>query len=130
MKTNPLKQGAIIINMEAIGTVCPDMVFRRATELRLIYGNTSISVSREECNLARHELTGESEDEDIDFVIESAPESSRWDPVHGSDGSMAWKAPSEDEDEEGHSDSARLVEEGIREAEHDLMLQAARIYRM
>ena len=129
MKTNPLKQGAIIINMEAIGTVCPDMVFRRATELRLIYGNTSISVSREECNLARHMLTGEPADEDNDAAIESAPESSRWDPVHGSEGCIAWRACSEDEDEEGHSDSARLVEEGIREAEHDLMLQAARIHR-
>jgi hypothetical protein len=32
--------------------------------------------------------------------------------------------PSEDEDEEGRNESAQLVEEGVQEAEHDLMVQA------
>jgi len=127
MKTNPLKQGSIAINMEGIGTVTPEMVMQRAAELRLIYGHPSLEVSDEECELARHELTGDPLDEDIEAVIEAAPESERWDPIHASAGGSAWKAPSEDVDEEGHSDSARLVEDGIREAEHDQMLKAARL---
>jgi hypothetical protein len=129
MKTNPLKQGAILINMEGIGTVSPDMVWKRATELRLIYGHPAMEVSKVECDQARHELTGDPEDDDKEAVIESAPESARWDPVHGSTGGATWEAPSEDVDDDGHSDSARLVEEGIREAEHDLMLQAAKLKR-
>ncbi len=47
-------------------------------------------------------------------------------------GSTGHKVPvtsNEDEDEAGRSDSERLVEAGIAEAEHDQMLQAARITR-
>ncbi|MFZ4775400.1 MAG: hypothetical protein ACOYM3_08565 [Terrimicrobiaceae bacterium] len=55
--------------------------------------------------------------------------SERWDPVPGSTGSRAQISASEDEDEEGQSDSARLVGEGIAEAGHDEMLQAARMRR-
>ena len=128
MKTNPLKQGAIIINGEGIGTVSPDMVWKRATELRMIYGHTSTEVSRELCDQARHELTGDPEvDDGNEAAIESAPESARWDLIPGSAGGATREAPSEDVDEDGHSDSARLVEEGVREAEHDQMLQASKL---
>jgi hypothetical protein len=59
-----------------------------------------------------------------DEILESLPESKRWDPVPGSDGRMDPEPPSEDEDEEGRNESAQLVEEGVQEAEHDLMVQA------
>ena len=84
MKTNPLKQGAIIVNGEGIGTVTPDMVWKRAAELRMIYGHTSAVVSKEECEQARQELTGDPEVDDIEAAIESAPESVRWDLIHSS----------------------------------------------
>jgi hypothetical protein len=57
-------------------------------------------------------------------VLESASESDRWDPVHGSTGHKVPVPPGEDEDEEGRSNSERLVEEGIAEAEEDQMRQA------
>jgi len=34
--------------------------------------------------------------------------------------------PSEEEDSEGRNESAQLVEEGVQEAEHDLMVEAAK----
>ena len=75
------------------------------------------------------ELTGESDTDPKDALLESAPESERWDPVHGSTGQKVPVAPNEDEDEEGRSDSERLVEEGVLEAEHDQMLKATRTQR-
>lgn len=59
-------------------------------------------------------------------LLESVPESERWDPVPGSPGYKARVAPSEDEDDEGRSAPERLVEEGIDDAERDQMRQAAR----
>ena len=59
-------------------------------------------------------------------ILEAAPESERWDPVAGSVGHKVQEAFSEDEDDDGRSDSAQLVQQGIDEAEHDQMLQAAK----
>jgi hypothetical protein len=59
-------------------------------------------------------------------MLELAPESERWDPVPGSAGSKSTVAPGEDEDEEGRSDNERLVNEGVEDAEHDQMRQAAK----
>jgi len=47
-------------------------------------------------------------------VLESAPESERWDPVPGSEGGKG-RGRQCDEDDEGRSDNERLVEEGIAE---------------
>jgi hypothetical protein len=126
MKTNPLKDGALTENSAGIGTVTRDMVRRRAIELAAINGRSPRDVSEADLEQAKRELTGESDTDPKEAVLESAPESERWDPVHGSIGHKAPAAPSEDEDEEGRSDNERLVEEGINEAEHDQMRQASR----
>ena len=127
VNTNPLKQGALIENSTGIGTVTREMVRVRAVELALINGRSSHEVSQTDWEQAKRELTGEPEMDPNQAILESAPESERWDPVHGSTGDKAPVAPSEDEDDEGQSDSARLFEEGVHEAEHDQMLQAAKI---
>jgi hypothetical protein len=126
MKTNPLKEGTLTENSAGIGTVTRKMVRDRATELALIDGRTAKEVSKSEKEQARRELTGEADTDPKDAVLESAPESERWDPVPGSAGDKTQVAPSEDEDEEGRSDNERLVEEGIEGAEHDQMRQSAR----
>ena len=59
-------------------------------------------------------------------VLESIPETKRWDPVPGSIGRQLLESPSEDEDDEGRSESEQLVDEGAEEAERDQMFQAAR----
>ena len=127
--TNPLKEGALTENSAGIGTVTREMVRERAVELALINGRTALEVSQSDWEQAKRELTGEPDTDPKEAVLESAPESERWDPVHGSTGHKVPVASSEDEDDEGRSDSERLVEEGIAEAEHDQRLQAARTQR-
>jgi len=113
-------------NGTGLGTVTRGMVKERAVELALINGRTAQEVSQSDWEQAKSELTGGSDVDLNDALLESAPESERWDPVHGSTGHKAPESSSDDENEDGRSDSAMLVEEGIAEAQHDQMLQAAR----
>ncbi len=126
MITNPLKEGTLTENSEGLGTVTPEMVRARAAELAVINGRPADGATRADQDQARRELTGDPQVDPTASVLESAPESERWDPVHGSTGSKVAVAPGEDEDEEGRSDNERLVDEGIAGAEHDRRLQAAR----
>jgi len=129
MKTNPLKQGIIIENSAGIGTVTREMVSVRAVELAIIDGRSANDVSKSDWAQAKRELTGETEIDPKETVLESVPESERWDPLPGSTGDKVPEMSGEDEDDEGKSNSEQLVEQGVNEAEHDQMLQAARASR-
>ena len=124
MKTNPLKQGLLTENSAGIGTVTREMVRRRAVELALMNGRSAPEVSKPDWEQAKRELTGEPEIDPKEAVLESAPESDRWNPVPGSAGHKVPVVSGADEDDEGRSDNERLVEEGIEGAEHDQMRQA------
>jgi hypothetical protein len=126
MKTNPLKDGVLTENSAGIGTVTRKMVRERAAELAVIDGQMSRAATKSHFAQAKRELTGEPDTDPKDAILESAPESERWDPVPGSTGHKVPSAPSADEDEEGRSDNERLVDEGIAEAELDQSLQATR----
>jgi len=125
MKTNLLKDGTLTENSAGIGTVTRKMVRERAVELAAINGRSTKDVSKSDWEQAKRELTGGSDLDPKEAVLESAPESERWDPVAGSTGHKAPVNPSADEDDEGRSDNERLVEEGVEGAEHDQMRQAA-----
>ena len=86
MKTNPLKQGVLTENSAGIGTVTRKMVRERAVELAVINGRSARDVSKSDWEQARRELTGEPDTDPKEAVLESAPESERWDPVPGSEG--------------------------------------------
>jgi hypothetical protein len=124
MKTNPLKEGTLTENSAGIGTVTRQMVRARAEELAVIKGRSAQDVTESDLAQARRELTGEPDIDPEETIIESLPESERWDPVPGSTANKVAVAASEDEDEEGRSDNERLVEEGIEGAEIDQSLQA------
>lgn len=126
MKTNPLKQGVLTEHSAGLGTVTRETVRKRAVELAAINGRSGQNVSKSDWEEAKRELTGDPGASAKEITIESAPESERWNPLTGSSGHKILANPSADEDEEGRSDNERLVEEGIAEAEHDQMLQAAR----
>ena len=113
-------------NSAGIGTVTRKMVRERAIELAVINGRTAQEVSKSDWQQAKRELTGETDLDPKETLLETAPETERWDPVPGSTGLKARVAPSEDEDKEGRSDNERLVDEGIAEAELDQSLQATR----
>ena len=125
MKANPLKEGVLTENSAGIGTVTRKMVRERAVELSVINGRSAQEVSKSDWEQAQRELTGEPDTDPKQVALESAPESERWDPVPGSEGSKVPVAPSADEDDEGRSDNERLVDEGIAGAEQDQMRQAS-----
>jgi hypothetical protein len=126
MKTNPLKDGVLTENSAGLGTVTRKMVRERAVELAIINGRTTQEVSKSDWEQAKQELTDDSDSDLNEIILESAPESERWDPIPGSTGHKLPAAPSDDEDEEGRSDNERLVDEGIAGAELDQTRQAAR----
>jgi hypothetical protein len=124
MKTNPLKQGTIAEHSAGIGTVTRKMVRERAVEIAGINGRSPQDVSKTDWEQAKRELTGEPDTDLKEAVLEAAPESERWDPVHGSTGGKIEPGPSEDENDEGESDQQVLINNGVTEAEHDQMRQA------
>lgn len=125
MNTNPLKQGILTENSQGVGTVTRKMVRERAVELAVINGRSAQEASKSDWDQAREELTGAPGMNPAETVLDSAPESERWDPVAGSTGNKVPVAPGEDEDEEGRSDNERLVDEGMAEAELDQSEQAS-----
>src|SRR5271163_4014825 len=126
MKTNPSKEAALIINSTGIGTVTRKMVRERATELALINGRSARDVSATDWEQAKRELTGEPDMDPKEALLESAPESERWDPLPGSTGHIVPVTSIDGDDDDGRSVGEKLIDEGVQEAEHDQMLQAAR----
>jgi hypothetical protein len=126
MNTNPLKEGALTQNSAGIGTVTRKMVRERAIELAAINGRSAHESLKSDWEQAKRELMGNSDMDSKEATLALAPESERWDPVHGSTGHKVQVTSGEDEDEEGRSDNERLVDEGTGEAEHDQRRQAAR----
>lgn len=104
---------------KAVGTVTWQMARQRARELAIINGRSSGEVLDSDFEQARRELTGEGDISPQERLIESLPESERWDPVPGSAGRRAPKIPSDEET----SEQEKLVQEGLDEAEHDQMLR-------
>lgn len=125
MNTNPLQEGALIIMGVGIGTVTLGMVRERAAELAVINGRPAHDVSKSDWDAAKRELTGRSNLDPKQVLLESVSESERWDPMPGSAEHESPASFNDAEDEDGRGDSQRLFEEGVEEAWHDQMLQAA-----
>ena len=117
MKKNPLNKGVVSKNFAGIGTVTRAMVRARAEELALIDGRTAHEISTDDWEQAKRELTGGG-DPDLD------QQGLAYEP--GFPGRQVPESPPEDEDAEGQGETAQLIQEGVAEAEHDQMLQAAK----
>jgi hypothetical protein len=126
MKKNFLNQGALTERFRGIGPVTRAMVHARTSELAVIAGRAPPLVNQNDYEQAKRELTGETDVDRQEALLDSLPESKRGDPAPDSSGRQLPETPSEDEDADGRSESAQLVEEGVHDAEHDQMLQAAR----
>lgn len=127
MEQNPLNHGVLTENGTGIGPVSHKMIQTRAEELALINGRVDQIVTPADLDQAGRELSGGPDKAPLKATLEAAPESDRWNPVPGSSGHHAREAPSEDEGVEGRNEEALLVEQGVKEAVHDQMLQAARV---
>lgn len=124
MNANPLHETPMMIHGKGIGTVSRDMIENRSAELAVINGRTPEEASLSDWDQAERELTGEIDQDTAQTLLEAAPESERWNPIPGSQGHEALVDFDDNEDEDGRSIGARLVEDGVDEAAHDQMLAA------
>jgi hypothetical protein len=124
MENNPVNKGSISNNFSGIGAVTREMIDKRACELALLSGRPPHEVTDADFEQASRELNGETDLDRDEIALESLPESDRWNPNPGSAGKQSEELPNEDEDSEGRSETTQLVEGGVREAEHDQMVQA------
>jgi hypothetical protein len=124
METNPNTKGVISNNFSGIGAVSRDLIDKRAAELALLAGRPGREATEADFEQAERELSGGSDLDADEEILEALPESERWDPFPGSPGQQAPEVANEDEDGEGRSETTQLVEGGVREAEHDKMVQA------
>jgi hypothetical protein len=115
MSKNPLDQGMIAENFTGIGSVTRKMVRDRAIELAIINGHAPQAVSKTDMEQAERELTGGTDADPAEAALAAEP---------GSTGRQMPESQEEGEDEDGRSETAQLMDEGIAEAEHDQMLQA------
>ena len=81
----------------------PQMVRERAIELALINGRSAKDVSATDWEQAKRELTGEPDTDPTEVLLESAPESERWDPLPGSTGHIVPVTSIDGEDDDGRS---------------------------
>ena len=125
MKTNPLPEQSPDDSLKNVAPITRSQVQTRARELALIAGRTSLEISLSDYKQAKRELTGETELDRQDAVLDALPETKRWDPVPGSSGQQAPENPSDDEDDEGRSETEQMVDEGAEEAQRQQILQAA-----
>jgi hypothetical protein len=129
-KNNSHKPAAAEQNLASVEPT-PAMVRTRARELAVVHGRAAHEASESDYAEARRELQRKGrEDDPKETLLESLPESARWDPVPGSLGREVLSLPNDDdEDEDGRNASARLAEDGVTEAEDEQAIQAARAAR-
>jgi hypothetical protein len=116
-------KGRIERNSVGIGEISTEMVDERAEELAMIAGRP---ITPEDDEQALRELTGGAEIDSAQASLELLSEDDRWNPIAASTGHQAEESASETEDEDGQSRGAQLYAEGVSEAAHDQMLQAAK----
>ena len=126
MDKNPLNKGVLTENSLGIGPVTREMVQARTRELALIAGRAPPHVTQADYEQAKQELTGESDLDRQEAVLDSIPGEKRRDPEPGPAGRQVPESPSEDEDAEGRSETEQIVDAGVEAAGRDQMLQAAR----
>ena len=125
MKTKPPSPTAPVKHPAPASPVTREMVQARSRELARLAGRLPPLVIQADYDQARRELTGESDLDRQEAVLNAMPEDKRWDPIPGSAGHQAPEAPFEGEDAEGRSEVEQLAEEGVDAAERDQILQAA-----
>ena len=118
---DPSDQGRFTEHGHGLGTVTEEMVQSRAAELALIAGRPEGVVLDLDYREARRELTGR---QGLVSTTreEQLPEESRWQEVPASEGRKYPAMPASDE----QMFAEELVEEGMEDAEQELMNEATR----
>ncbi|OAM88310.1 hypothetical protein OH491_05775 [Termitidicoccus mucosus] len=103
-----------------------ERVHMRTRELAMIAGLKPSHVSQTDYEQAKREVTGESDADRQEAMLDSINEIKPWNPVPGSIGSQTPESSLEDEDAEGRSENEQLAEKGVEAAGEDRIRQAAR----
>ena len=119
MNNNPLNKDILTKSLVGVRIVSREMLHARTRELALIAGREIPHVTHADYAQAKCELTGETDPNRQDAMIEACPESNRWDPLPDSEGRQATDSPSEDEDAQARSEIGPFVEEGVNGTNHD-----------
>jgi hypothetical protein len=123
MKQNHIEEGRFTSeHAHGLGTVTEEMVMHRARELARIAGRPRSQVLDSDVDQARRELTGEELLNPNPTAAERLTEDERWDPMPDTTARQAETVSAPDE----QLFAERLVEEGVEEAEHEQMTEAAR----
>jgi hypothetical protein len=120
MKKNSTDEGRFTEHGHGIGTVTEKMVLKRARELAVIAGRPEGEPLDSDIAEARRELTGREGLVPKAPRSERLPEDKRWEPVPESEGHQAPTVAASDE----QTFAEKLVEEGMEDAEQDLMTRA------
>jgi len=126
MDNNPLNQGVIIEHGLGVGVITRKMIRERALEVALLNGRNAHEVEPSDWEQAKRELSGGPEVDRETAILEALPEAVRSNELPDAEASRAPESSMEDEDEEGRSETVRLVEVGAQEAARDQCLAAAR----
>ena len=126
MENNPSDNKALTGNLTGTGPVPREIEHERMPDLTWDAGCAPRHGSPADDVLGKRELTRASGADQQEAILDSIAEVKQWDPVPGSTGLQIPESPSEDEDDEGRSESEQLVDRGVADAERDQLLQAAR----
>ena len=126
MDNNPLNQGVFIEHGLGVGVITRKMIRERALEVALLNGRQAHEVEPSDWEQAKRELSGGPEVDPETAILEALPEAVRSNALPDAVASQAPESSREDEDEEGRSETVRLVDEGAQEAARDQCLAAAR----
>lgn len=123
---NTPKRAASTAHTFSPSPVTRKLARERAVKLAAINGRSAHDVSKADWEQAKRDLKGEPDTDTKEVSRGSTSNSVRWDPLPNSIGYKVHVPSGDDEDDEGRSDTERLVEKGGREAALDQMRQADR----
>jgi hypothetical protein len=124
MKTNSPKQAGLMKNSTIVAIVTRKVVRERAVELAMISGRSAQEVSKSDLQQAKRDLAVEPAPKGGER--ESAAAREHWDPAPGSSGYKVHVPSGDEEDDEGRSDTERLVERGVKDAGREQAIEAAK----
>lgn len=110
MKKNPLNRNVLTDCSTRLDPVTREQVQARTRELAVIAGRTPQHVMQADYERAKRELTGETDPDRQDAVLDALPGEKRWAPVPGSTGNQFLESSSEDGDAGGRSGAGQLVD--------------------
>jgi hypothetical protein len=124
MKTTAPKQLALKENFTIVVLTTRKVVRERAVELAMMRGRGAQEVSKSDWEQAKRDLAVEPGPKESGRGSAAARE--HWDPAPGSSGHKIHVPSGDDEDDEGRSDTERLVERGVQAAGREQAIEAAK----